>query len=324
MADKKFKGISVITAGPALGHDMMIDQTTLEQVMELGNQNSPVKVLANHSNDVGEVIGMLSNFRISGQRVRADFELLENHPQSEYFAELLTKLPDQLGFSISFSGVPRSDENGVQLADVRDLWSVDLVTRAAANKSIYEGAVDSKRAVSMNKAEPAPVAKLEAPVEAAPAAPAAPVAEPAKLAEPTMADINAKLDMILAMLAAEESDEAPEMGDKPKDEPMAAKTEETKLEAVVAEEAPAAVEPAKDEQPEPVAAEAKAEVKELSQPVPSVIAAKVIELEASRGVQPLEVSTETAFSRADLLSQFNAEKDSRRAAEIFKKLKLAR
>ena len=73
-----------------------------------------------------------------------------------------------------------------------------------------------------------------------------------------------------------------------------------------------------------MAAEAKAEVKELSQPVPSVIAAKVIELEASRGVQPLEVSTETAFSRADLLSQFNAEKDSRRAAEIFKKLKLAR
>jgi hypothetical protein len=76
--------------------------------------------------------------------------------------------------------------------------------------------------------------------------------------------------------------------------------------------------------PEPVAAEARAEVQELSQPVPSVIAAKVIELEASRGTQPLEVSTETTFSRADLLSQFNAEKDPRRAAEIFKKLQLAR
>ena len=51
---------------------------------------------------------------------------------------------------------------------------------------------------------------------------------------------------------------------------------------------------------------------------------KVIELESSRGTQPLEVSPETTFSRADLLSQFNAEKDPRRAAEIFKKIKLAR
>jgi len=36
------------------------------------------------------------------------------------------------------------------------------------------------------------------------------------------------------------------------------------------------------------------------------------------------VTTEQSFSRADLLSQFNAEKDPRRAAEIFKKLQLAR
>lgn len=318
MAEKKFKGISVITAGPALGHDMMIDETTLEQVMELGNRNAPVKVLANHSNDVGEVIGMLSNFRISSQRVRADFELLENHPQSEYFAELLTKLPDQLGFSISFSGVPRSSDDGTQLADVRDLWSVDLVTRAAANKSIYEGPVDSQRAVSMNKAETAVEAKLEAAAEAAPAAPAAPVAEPVKLAEPTLSEISAKLDSIMAMLMADASEdvvEAPE---------MAAQPEEKKLEAAVIEAAPADEAPVAEPAPEPVAAEAKAETKELSQPVPSVIAAKVIELEASRGVKPLEVSTETAFSRADLLSQFNAEKDPRRAAEIFKKLQLAR
>jgi hypothetical protein len=97
-----------------------------------------------------------------------------------------------------------------------------------------------------------------------------------------------------------------------------------KLEAAVVEDAPADDAPAAEPAPEPVAAEAKAEVQELSQPVPSVIAAKVIELEASRGTQPLEVSTETTFSRADLLSQFNAEKDPRRAAEIFKKLQLAR
>lgn len=324
MAEKKFKGISVITAGPALGHGMVIDAETLNQVVEKGNEAGQVKVLSDHSSSVSNIIGYLENFSLDGGRVRADLTLLQSHDGFAYFSELLSTLPGQIGFSISFSGVPRIAADGTELANVQTLFSVDLVTTPAANPTgVYSARVDSK-AIAVTENTPAPVAKLEAPVEAAPAAPAAPAAEPAALAEPTMADINAKLDMILALLAAEESDEAPEMGDKPKDEPMAAKTEETKLEAAVVEEAPAAVEPAKDEQPEPVAAEAKAEVKELSQPVPSVIAAKVIELEASRGVQPLEVSTETAFSRADLLSQFNAEKDSRRAAEIFKKLKLAR
>lgn len=324
MAEKKFKGISVITAGPALGHGMVIDAETLNQVVEKGNEAGQVKVLSDHSSSVSNIIGYLENFSLDGGRVRADLTLLQSHDGFAYFSELLSTLPGQIGFSISFSGVPRIAADGTELANVQTLFSVDLVTTPAANPTgVYSARVDSKQQAMANTATTQEV-KLEAPVEAAPAAPAAPVAEPAALAEPTMADINVKLDTILALLAAEESDEAPEMGDKPKDEPMAAKTEETKLEAAVVEDAPADSEPVAEPAPEPVAAESKSEVKELSQPVPSVIAAKVIELEASRGVKPLEVSTETAFSRADLLSQFNAEKDSRRAAEIFKKLKLAR
>jgi hypothetical protein len=303
MAEKKFKGISVITAGPALGHDMVIDETTLEQVVELGNANSPVKVLANHSNDVGAILGMLENFRIDGPRVRADLELLENHPQAEYYAELLGKLPDQLGFSISFSGIPRMAEDGTVLADVRDLWSVDLVTRAAANKSIYSAKPVDTAKVAMVKEPSVVETKIEAAAEAAPAAPAAPVA--VFNAEEAIAALAAKIETLSQQFADLVT---------------------AKLEAAVVEDAPADEAPVAEPAPEPVAvaAEAKAEAKELSQPVPSVIAAKVIELEASRGTQPLEVSTETTFSRADLLSQFNAEKDPRRAAEIFKKLQLAR
>ena len=301
MAEKKFKGISVITAGPALGHDMVIDETTLEQVLELGNANAPVKVLANHSNDVGAVLGFLTSFRIDGPRVRADLELLENHPQSEFYAELLSKLPDQLGFSISFSGIPRTAEDGTVLADVRDLWSVDLVTRAAANKSIYSAkTVDSKTTPVMETAIPAPEAKLEAAAEAAPAAPAAPVAV-----------FNA--EEAIAALAA-------------KIEELSKKLTELSAPAVaeVIEEAPAAAEPVKDEQPEPVAAEAKVEETKLSEPVPSVIAAKVMELEASRGIKPLEMAENRTFSSQELLAQYSQEKDPRRAAAIFKKIKFAR
>jgi len=302
MAEKKFKGISVITAGPALGHGMVIDADTLNQVVEKGNEAGQVKVLSDHSSSVSNIIGYLENFGLDGGRVRADLTLLESHEGFAYFSELLSTLPGQIGFSISFSGVPRVADDGTMLADIQTLLSVDLVTQPAANPTgVYSAKVDSIKAVTMEKSTPAVEAKVEAAAEAAPAAPAAPVA--VFNAEEAIAALAAKIEALSKQFADLVT---------------------SKLEAAVVEDAPADDAPEAEPAPEPVAAEAKAETQELSQPVPSVIAAKVIELEASRGTQPLEVSTETTFSRADLLSQFNAEKDPRRAAEIFKKLQLAR
>jgi hypothetical protein len=301
MAEKKFKGISVITAGPALGHGMVIDAETLSQVVEKGNEAGQVKVLSDHSSSVSNIIGYLENFGLDGGRVRADLTLLESHEGFAYFSELLSTLPGQIGFSISFSGVPRMADDGTMLADVQTLFSVDLVTTPAANPTgVYSARVDTAK-LAMVKEPSVVETKIEAAAEAAPAAPAAPVA--VFNAEEAIAALAAKIETLSQQFADLVT---------------------AKLEAAVVEAAPAADAPAAEPAPEPVAAEAKAEVQELSQPVPSVIAAKVIELEASRGTQPLEVSTETTFSRADLLSQFNAEKDPRRAAEIFKKLQLAR
>ena len=172
----------------------------------------------------------------------------------------------------------------------------------------------------MNKNVPAQEAKLEALAEAAPVAPTAPVEEAVKAAEPTLSDINSKLDAIMAMLTADAASDVVE-------EPMAAKVEETNLsepevkaEEVKAEEPAVKVETeAKIEEvkPEaPVANEAAALKAELS--------AKVIELEASRGIKPIESETSKQLSRGELLAQFNAEKNPRRAAEIFKQIKFAR
>jgi hypothetical protein len=301
MAEKKFKGISVITAGPALGHGMVIDAETLSQVVEKGNEAGQVKVLSDHSSSVSNIIGYLENFGLDGGRVRADLTLLESHEGFAYFSELLSTLPGQIGFSISFSGVPRVADDGTMLADVQTLFSVDLVTTPAANPTgVYSARVDTAKVAMAQTIETKEV-KLEAAAEAAPAAPAAPVA--VFNAEEAIAALAAKIETLSQQFADLVT---------------------AKLEAAVVESAPADEAPVAEPAPEPAAAEAKAETQELSQPVPSVIAAKVIELEASRGTQPLEVSTETTFSRADLLSQFNAEKDPRRAAEIFKKLQLAR
>jgi len=319
MAEKKFKGISVITAGPALGHGMVIDAETLSQVVEKGNEAGQVKVLSDHSSSVSNIIGYLENFGLDGGRVRADLTLFESHEGFAYFSELISTLPGQIGFSISFSGVPREAADGTQLADVQTLFSVDLVTSPAANPTgVFHARVDSKQNAVTRET------KLETPAtEAEPVAPAAPEADPSKMAEPTLSDINAKLDAIMAMLQADVVEDVVE-------EPMAAKAEEKKLEAAVAE-APVADEPKAEPAPEPVAAEAK--VEEINAEAPAAnetaalkaeLAARVIELEASRGIKPIAVEVSQTISRAELLAQFNAEKNPRRAAEIFKQIKFAR
>jgi len=325
MAEKKFKGISVITAGPALGHGMVIDAETLLQVVEKGNEAGQVKVLSDHSASVSNIIGYLENFGLDGGRVRADLTLFESHEGFAYFSELISTLPGQIGFSISFSGVPREAADGTQLADVQTLFSVDLVTSPAANPTgVFHARVDSKQN-AVTKTSQVEETKLETPAtEAAPAQPAAPAQEPVKLAEPTLSDINAKLDAIMALLAADASEDAGEIPE------MASKTEEKNLESAVVE-APVAEEPKAEITPEPVAAEAKVEEIKADAPVANEaaalkaeLAAKVIELEASRGIKPIEVETSKTLSRAELLAQFNAEKNPRRAAEIFKQIKFAR
>jgi len=295
MAQKLFKGISVITAGPALGHGMIIDADTLEQVVQAGNDLGQVKVLSDHSSSVSNIIGYLENFTLDGGRVRADLTLFESHEGFAYFSELIGTLPGQIGFSISFSGVPRMAEDGTQLATVNTLFSIDLVLTPAANPTgIYSARVDTRKSLNMETSvkESAPV------IEAAPEAPAA----PAFNAEQAIAALSARIDELVGKFAA-------------------------KFEAVV-EEAPAVAEvPVAEEAPAVKAApEAKADLESNDKIVAleTKLARLTVELEASKGTQPVEISEAKPLSRNELLAKFNAEKDPRRAAEIFNQIKLAR
>jgi len=297
MAQKLFKGISVITAGPALGHGMVIDADTLEQVVQAGNDLGQVKVLSDHSSSVSNIIGYLENFTLDGGRVRADLTLFESHEGFAYFSELIGTLPGQIGFSISFSGVPRMAEDGTQLADVSTLYSVDLVTTPAANPTgVYSARVDTRKSLNMETSvkESAPV------IEAAPEAPAA----PAFNAEQAIAALSARIDELVGKFAA--------------------KFEAAVEEAPAVAEVPAAVEaPAVEAAPAPEAS-ANLESNDKIVALETKLARMTVELEASKGTQPVEISEAKPLSRNELLAKFNAEKDPRRAAEIFNQIKLAR
>ena len=315
MAQKLFKGISVITAGPALGHGMVIDADTLEQVVQAGNDLGQVKVLSDHSSSVSNIIGYLENFTLDGGRVRADLTLFESHEGFAYFSELIATLPGQIGFSISFSGVPRVADDETRLANVSTLYSVDLVTTPAANPTgVYSARVDTHKSLNMETSvkESAPV------IEAAPVTPAAPET---KFAEPALSDLSAKLDVLSAKLdtiiALQQVDITGEQAPEPA---MAAKVEETKLsEPEVKAEEP------KVEEAAPAVEETETNLSKNDEAgVKAELATLKIELEASRGIKPLETASSQPISRDEILKAFNAEKDPRRAAEIFKQLKFAR
>jgi len=327
MAQKLFKGISVITAGPALGHGMVIDAETLDQVVQAGNDLGQVKVLSDHSSSVSNIIGYLENFSLDGGRVRADLTLFESHDGFAYFSELIGTLPGQIGFSISFSGVPRVADDETRLANVSTLYSVDLVTTPAANPTgVYSARVDTQKNLNMETSvkESAPV------IEAAPVTPAAPET---KFAEPALSDLSAKLDVLSAKLdtiialqqvdiAGEQGNEAPEAVAPA----MAAKVEETKLSEPEAQaDEPKAEEAKTEEAPAEVVEAAETNLSKNDEAgAKAELATLKIELEASRGIKPLETASNQPISRDEILKAFNAEKDPRRAAEIFKQLKFAR
>lgn len=150
-------GYSVITKGPALGHDMEIDDQTLEQVVSLGNKVAPgIKSRFDHPNasntSMGTFLGRTKNFRRAGDRVLGDLYLSESAkeaPQGDLYSYVLglaQRDPAAFGASIVFSGKaePQLNADGTQkrdekgnplprLARIEQLLASDVVDDPAAN-----------------------------------------------------------------------------------------------------------------------------------------------------------------------------------------------
>jgi hypothetical protein len=214
----KFKGISVATVGPALGHSMMVDDVTLLQAEEAGKVGSPVKVFVDHDESIDSLIGFLANFRIVEDQLRADLELLGSHPQAAFYQEILNKAPNRVGFSMTFSGQP-DEQDGKRFARVAELVSVDLVSRPAANPDgvFRAGSEPQVDTAAVGMGNTAPIEKVEFDAQAAIESLAASVADlkstvdglaasqdetPAPVAAPVDSEMSAKLDAALNKLSA--------------------------------------------------------------------------------------------------------------------------
>lgn len=129
------RGVSLISEGPALGHGVMVDARTLEQVKAAAEQyEGGLKVKLDHNSGAGDIIGYVDALRIEGKKLLGDLHLLQNSPHRGYVLEIAEKIPDTFGLSIAFSGpVEMSGDKKTMLQRCTEIYSVDLVSEPAAN-----------------------------------------------------------------------------------------------------------------------------------------------------------------------------------------------
>jgi hypothetical protein len=295
----KLNGVSILTVGEARGHNLKIDQTSLEQALKVAQSMKRIKVTMGHGAPVTGILGYMDNFTIKGDRLLGDLSLF-NTNEAQFIEQLAQVLPEGFGMSLTFSGVPEIVGTD-RFARVTEIYDCSIVSEPAANPAgmfsafcavdikklqMNEAPVEVKKELSEPTVEAAPVAAPEvvsapAPVEAKAALAEMPEdKKEEKMAEPTLTDIAGMLSKLIGMLTPKiekEDDEDEEMKKDYKEEMKAEDKAATTLEKAKADAAGAVAVPA-----------------ELSQPL----------------------------GRADILNQFNAETSPARRTEMLRKLGL--
>jgi len=304
----KLKNVSILTIGEARGHNLLIDEKSLEQALAVAQSMKRIKVTMGHGAPVTGILGYIDGFRIEGDRLMGDLTLF-NTNEAQFVQHLAQVLPEGFGMSLTFSGVPE-EVAGNRFARVTEIYDCSIVSEPAANPAgMFSAfsAVDMKK-LQMNEApvevkkelsEPAVVAAPapEAPAVETPAVVEAPKAELAempadkpaeKMAEPTLTDIAGMLAELLALMKADATQDVTEAPEMPSED-MTKKEMIAKVEEKADEKAVTTLEKAKAD-----AAGAVAVPAESSQPL----------------------------GRAEILNQFNAEKNPARRSELLRKLGL--
>ena len=127
------EGVSIISVGEAKGHGLFVDDITLQEVKACAESFAGgVKVNLDHGAGIKDIVGFCDNFRIIGEKLVADLNLLETAEKRAYVLEIASRMPDTFGISIAFSG-PVREKNGRSFASCTELYSADLVQTPAAN-----------------------------------------------------------------------------------------------------------------------------------------------------------------------------------------------
>jgi len=293
----KLPSVSILTVGEAKGHDLLIDQTSLEQALAVAKTMKRIKVTMGHGAQVDGILGYIDSFVIKGDRLMGDLTLFST-TQAQFVQHLAKELPEGFGLSLTFSGVP-AEVGAYRYARVSEIYDISVVSTPAANPAgMFSAftAVDIKNlqmetAPVVEKIEAAPVVEVVVTPEVAPvvALAEAPVATPTapvevKAAEPTLADVVAMLTELLVLAKADNAAEG--VAEPAMD---MAKKEGYAMSAVIDEKTVITLEKAKTD---------------------------------SAGAEPIPAESAQPVGRGEILNQFNQEKDDSKRIKLLRKLGL--
>ena len=93
-----------------------------------------------HGGGAADIVGYLTDFRITGNKLIANFHVLQNTPHRAYIFEIADKIPDTFGMSIAFSGPTEmaSDKKTV-LQRCSEIYSCDLVSEHVERTNMNPG-----------------------------------------------------------------------------------------------------------------------------------------------------------------------------------------
>ena len=289
----KLPSVSILTVGEAKGHDLLIDQTSLEQALAVAQTMKRIKVTMGHGAQVDGILGYIDSFVIKGDRLMGDLTLFST-TQAQFVQQLAKELPEGFGLSLTFSGVP-AEVGAYRYARVSEIYDISVVSSPAANPAgMFSAftAVDIKNLQMettpvVEKIEAAPVVEIIATPEVAPVVAAlaeAPAATPeapveTKAAEPTLMDIAAMLTEVLALMKADVEEPAMDMNKK----------EGYDMAAVIDEKNVITLEKAKTD---------------------------------SAGAEPIPAESAQPVGRGEILTKFNQEKDGSKRVALLRKLGL--
>ena len=175
--DGKMSGVSLISTGEALGHELYVDQTSIESILSLLSDTRLAAYITHRGalfeDRLTREIGYFDNFRIEGNRLLGDFQAFESFKtddtkQYNRLFEMADKLPENFGLSIVFSAnhVWATSDGDVQMEERPDnakfkypsirateVMSADFVDTPAANEKGLFSKIDNNNNIEMTESE---------------------------------------------------------------------------------------------------------------------------------------------------------------------------
>ena len=206
------RGVAALSQGPTLGHGLFIDERSLATTLACA-QSIPggIRVVMDHTENVGETQALATNWRIDGTVLRCDVEFLQSAGEAgAKILELAERSPESFGLSIHFRNV--TEKRGeLSVPRCTKLLHLAIVEEAAATRGGLYGTFSAVSGTTQIQAMPYTPEEVASKIDALSAAVAGLTEKLSSIQMPDTAKPEAELAALRSEVAALKSTVAKEV-----------------------------------------------------------------------------------------------------------------